>query len=643
MLRGLYVSVMFGIVLFGGYAHVSYAADTTPPVTTVERLGTSGQNDWFRSNINVTLTATDTESGPSQTTYWVDSDPPTIVAHEVFPVSQFLNASFEEGSFWSATSWSPGTNDGFALYYTSRSSPYEGKKDVAIAAVGSGQFFHWTNESNAVLFPEGAEVRIGAQVKALLFDWNSAYFEVWGQFADGNGDVLLGTSANFYGTTWPWMQATVDVVVPSDTPYMYLKLGGNINPGGIVYWDNITVTPIAAGQAITQFTFSTDGSHILNYFSTDNNGNSETQKNTSLKIDTVAPNPWQNFYSSRSSCDHCYITTVEIRDITSGVDVSTAQFHYYTDHQLLLWSDWLSVDSVQKTSNGQDASDGETEFVTLMTPEINFGDSSSGPFKVQYRVTDIAGNLGTSPVYQIVAPWLKAEVGSIYVGGEISLANPPFSQPNASADVFAGQTIEMVVNATGWTQGNYDHAQNGYSTLESFYPYYSSLYQTASPLPNGKLPIVNGVYKYAGNYDINTQALQSGFASADVSSVVIIDGDVTISKEFTRGAQNFTIFFVNGDVEVDKQVENIAGIYIIDGRFISDSSGHANKKLTVSGAIVVLDGFSFSRDLGDNGLVNNLTDPGELIVWQPAFLFDPDIIQLVTGNKDRYIWQEIEK
>lgn len=50
-----------------------FIPDTTPPTTTATTTGTLGKNGWYTSNVLVTLTATDTESGVASTTYSLNS------------------------------------------------------------------------------------------------------------------------------------------------------------------------------------------------------------------------------------------------------------------------------------------------------------------------------------------------------------------------------------------------------------------------------------------------------------------------------------------------------------------------------------------------------------------------------------------
>ncbi len=60
--------------------------DATPPVTTHSLTGNNGNNNWFRSNVKVTLTAKDEESGVAKTYYSINSHFTTVYT-EPFKIS----------------------------------------------------------------------------------------------------------------------------------------------------------------------------------------------------------------------------------------------------------------------------------------------------------------------------------------------------------------------------------------------------------------------------------------------------------------------------------------------------------------------------------------------------------------------------
>jgi len=68
-------------------ADASTGIDTVPPVTTVELDGTMGDNGWFVSDVEVTLSATDNLSGVSSTWFRIDSGYWTIYTGVPFTVS----------------------------------------------------------------------------------------------------------------------------------------------------------------------------------------------------------------------------------------------------------------------------------------------------------------------------------------------------------------------------------------------------------------------------------------------------------------------------------------------------------------------------------------------------------------------------
>jgi hypothetical protein len=54
--------------------------DTQKPDTVAILTGTAGDNDWFTSDVNVSLTAMDTGSGVKEMHYSVDGGPETVIS-----------------------------------------------------------------------------------------------------------------------------------------------------------------------------------------------------------------------------------------------------------------------------------------------------------------------------------------------------------------------------------------------------------------------------------------------------------------------------------------------------------------------------------------------------------------------------------
>jgi hypothetical protein len=618
-------------------------ADNTDPVTSHSLSGTLGNNSWYRSNINVTLDVTDAESGPDTTTYWVDSGTPTVVDHPNQALTQFQNFSFESGSFSNINNWYKGLG-GLSVYYRSNTSPKEGNFTSAIAFIGySGSFFHWYNEPNATALPVGENVEVSAWVRAVTGSGDQSYFEVWGQNSSGGGDQLLATSTAVLGFNWSWQKVTAQFTVPSGINYVYIKAGSTASPAGIVYWDFAETRSVGSGAAQVQFTYSQEGTHTLHYFSRDNAANVENSKTTTLKKDTVAPNPWQNFSNAKAGCNHCYDTSTEIRDTTSGVAVGTAEYRFYTEHNSQFWSAWQATSQVLRAGTGSAASNGELNFVELVTPEIDFGDSSTGPFRVQYRIYDMAGNLALSPVYEIASPWVKTLDGSIYVGGQISLPLAPSGEFHSNADVMSNQDILSFTTSANWVDENYDHAQYTAMAIEEYLPAYPQIKSKGAALPSGRLPTTDGIYIVNGDYTVGSSQVAGGYENADVSAVVVITGDLTISNNFSVIENNNIFFVVEGDLNVDQNVEEMAGFYLVAGQFDSDTSGRSTRSLTVDGSVVALGGYILPRDLGANGSENNLNTPAEMFVWQADMLVDKALAGYLNNESIKYTWQEIEQ
>ncbi len=643
--RKLFVAFLIGFVLVVVFPSRNvYAADTTPPTTTRSYSGTAGQDNWYRSNIDVDLSITDSESGVAENTYWIDSGTPVVTQFTTTQLNPFLNNSFETLTGSDIDNWYKGTS-GLVLYYSSSFSAHDGSRSAAILFIGlTPTFYYWYNEPYSIELPAGELVEISAWARTLMFSGDYAYFEVWGEDVNGDNDTLLATSNHIEGVNWSWHNATATFTVPSSTNYIYVKLGATGTPAALVYWDQVEVRSAGGTTEHVNFTFSDEGAHTLHYYSEDNDGNVESEHTAPLKIDTVIPNPWQNFTATNGTCNHCYSTSADIQDVTSGVDVSTAEYKYYTEHNGQYWSSWLPVDSVKLISNGQNASDGETSLVELNTGEIDFGDSAHYPFRVQYRICDMAGNCSTSPAYELAAPWVLAPDGSMFIQGEIYLPTPPTGDDTSEADVASDYGSVTIESSTGWIDDSYTHALSNKSQISDVLPKYTELKQRATDLSGAALPTSDGIYIEHGDYDLDATTVKNSWKNADVTQVVIVEGDMDISTDYTVGDDNVVVFLVEGDISVTNQnVENIAGFFICDGTFDSDTTGLSRKTLTVNGSVIALAGFSISRDLGTSGTDNNTNTPAEKFVWQPRYVLDSKLAQYLNNETQHYYWGEVPR
>jgi hypothetical protein len=103
--------------------------------------------------------------------------------------------------------------------------------------------------------------------------------------------------------------------------------------------------------------------------------------------------------------------TTQVMDSGSGLDVSTARYSYSTDGGGS-WSAWLLANI--------SGADGVTTTQAMTTPVIAFGQDSGTTHlnRVRFRIADMAGNLGESPVHNV-------EIDSTPPGNPTTLSGNP--------------------------------------------------------------------------------------------------------------------------------------------------------------------------------------------------------------------------
>ncbi|MGQ9582552.1 MAG: PKD domain-containing protein [Thermoplasmatota archaeon] len=110
-------------------------------------------------------------------------------------------------------------------------------------------------------------------------------------------------------------------------------------------------------------------------------------------IDALPPGGWASF----SPDNWQYLTSpdclVSALDNTSGLNVSSAAYHYSTDRGAS-WSEWLSA--------GCSGANGTTQRQTIAARGVPFGRASASDNQIQFRVSDVVGQFDTSPVYTVL-------------------------------------------------------------------------------------------------------------------------------------------------------------------------------------------------------------------------------------------------
>lgn len=626
-------------------------ATTLPPVTTLFLSGTLGNNNWYISNVTAQLSATDDQSGVASSTYQLNDNPPITIEYQQSE-NQILNNSFEQPLawylFWLPKYWERVRN-GQALLLRTFFSPGFDSDHAAMISARRGGFGYWHNRENAVSVEAGTLYTLSVHVKTYFADSPGAYFEVWSKKNDPSDDTLITQSPLVQATTYDWelLEATFTSLTNQEV-YVKLILQADNDPA-LVYYDAVFLQGLS--EAKTQLTLVENGQHTLRYYSTDRNGNLEDAKTTSIWIDTQPPSNWQNFTFTLGQNNHSYFTSIEVQDLTSGIDVGTAEYAYYTDHQNQAWDhngdgaiDWYPAPQIIVVETNQPAADGETQLVRLETPEIDFGDSAT-VYRVRFRLSDLAGNESDSGIQSIEGPWLQIVGADLYSAANINMPVPaPAPFQNSDSLVCTTGSITNFSTSSNLRVDSYQHSLLnlvGESPIRAVVPTYDELKAQALSLPGNRLPSQSGIYRYAGDYVIDSHSITPGFEKNVVNIVLIVEGNLSIQKDYELDNLSGLILLVEGDVKVQGKVQNVEGFFILNGKFYSNSDHKQEKQLVLKGGVIAFDGFELARDLGRTGHPTNSEAPAEKIVVKPHYFLNSELAGLLKGKKTTYLWREI--
>jgi hypothetical protein len=109
-------------------------------------------------------------------------------------------------------------------------------------------------------------------------------------------------------------------------------------------------------------------------------------------VDNVALHHWRDFSPTDWIVDQTPDCTIEAKDKTAGLDVSTACYKYSTDGGSS-WSCWRSASCT--------GSDGTTSYQTMTAGSAPFNQDSGTQNKIKFKIDDAASNTGESDEYAV--------------------------------------------------------------------------------------------------------------------------------------------------------------------------------------------------------------------------------------------------
>src|SRR3989440_408903 len=307
--------------------------DTVPPTTTATLSGTAGANGWFVSAVTVSLSATDATSGVTNISYQIDGGiwlvytGPFVVGQGVHTVDYFsvdLSGLTEakQSQVIDVDTTGPATTATFAGT-TGANGWYTSDVIVSLSASDS----------------ESGIANVFVQVDGL--GW--AIYTGPVTLMDGT-HVVDYYSANNAGLSEA--SHSVSILVDTIPPTTSISLAGTLGATGW-YTSNVTVTLTAtdATSGVANISYQVDGgpwltyagpfalgegSHVVDYFSSDVAGPAETKHSQSIAIDTTPPATTASV-SGTAGANGWYITAVVVSlsatDPVSGI----SNVYYHVD------------------------------------------------------------------------------------------------------------------------------------------------------------------------------------------------------------------------------------------------------------------------------------------------------------------------
>jgi outer membrane protein assembly factor BamB len=373
---------------------VTVRVDNTAPSTQISTSGTVGANGWYRSSVQASLAASDSQVGVNVTMYRVDGGP-TMVYSGPFTVS---GEGQHQVLYWSNDKLSNTETQQTATIRIDSSVP-TAQNSVSGPAGGNGYF------KGAVQFSITASDNLSG-VANNFYRIDGGATQTYGSpftiSSDGNHAVdywSVDSAGNVSGVR------TVPLKIDASAPLTELTASGTAGMNGWFITNvqvSLTASDSLSGVQTTYykidggttkiytavFNVQGNGLHTVNFWSVDTATNTETMRSLAINIDSNMPGVTANVSPSSAAKSSNPVTVTvsgHATDNTSGVPLSGAvTFSVVDEYGVAQPSGPVTLQA-----------NGNYSFTLTLPATKNVGDSNH-LYTITVRGTDRAGNTSTA-------------------------------------------------------------------------------------------------------------------------------------------------------------------------------------------------------------------------------------------------------
>jgi hypothetical protein len=625
------------------------AADNTPPVTVLEKNPTNptGNNDWYREPVKITITGTDLESGVKEIFYRVDSGS-WVKKDFSNSVNLAPNPSFEtpyanpplDTQDWKISNSNPG-----AVYSRDTLVYMSSFANTSIKINSSEDSWHSVDHYDMFAASNSFNnMSAYAWIKTLNIS-GSAYFNVYSISQSGTGPKTVNfvKSSPVVTGTNDWTKISTNFTPTSDNVIgIYLEIG--FLGTGTIWIDAVNISK--SDIPTTAFYVSTDGNHTVDYYAVDKAGNIETTKSGSFKIDQTPPGNWKDSGAVRSllgNAHQLYMWT-NVEDKTSGLSVFTDKFQYFIPGKSTGFGRYPLLGSC--SGNWQSGgwgilvsppfSPGVKE-AYLITPMVDFCNSEwhKACHYVRFYAEDMAGNSSTRDMC-INGPWIRVRgEGIVRANQNIDMiAEVPSGEYNTDGLIEVGEHSINFFNSSKNIAYYEAEVPEEYDYQKFFDTVRGEKTQIST---SGNLISSSGIYYINGNYEISGNKIPSNYSTSVFNQIVFVNGNLTISSNIAVSKQSTTLFIVKGNVNIDEDVTAVS-VGLISDQTIDTAYNFSDKgkrnSIEIKG-ILIANKVAFKRSLQGTG---NKKFPAEDITYEPKYVLK--MSDYIGNNTVKWVYSD---